>query len=232
MSHNEIIIRLLVAVLIGGLIGYEREYKQRPAGFRTHVLVCVAAAVVSMIQLSIGESVMQQVLNNESLKEVLKIDYGRLGAQVITGVGFLGAGTIIHLKGSVKGLTTAATIWTVACIGLAVGLGYYFLATTSALIIFITLIIFKKFEDKLIYKKRNLKLYIEFYDGISGNKELCKYFEELSIDILHVTMSMENHENKIFKFEYAISVPSSLSTSSLISNLSLIKETNYCKVLC
>jgi putative Mg2+ transporter-C (MgtC) family protein len=230
MNYKEIVLRLLVAVVIGGLIGYEREYKRRPAGFRTHVLVCVAAAVVSMIQLLIGESVMEQVLVNDSLKEVLKVDYGRLGAQVITGVGFLGAGTIIHLKGSVKGLTTAATIWTVACIGLAVGLGYYFLSLVSTLIIFITLIIFKKFEGKFFYKKRIVRLYIEFQDGINGNKKLCKYFEEFSIDILNVTMSMENHENKIFKFEYSINVPNSLSTSSLISDLSLIKYTNYCKI--
>lgn len=231
MSYGEIIVRLLVSVLIGGLIGYEREYKQRPAGLRTHVLVCVGAAVVSMIQISIGQLVISQVSIDPYLREIFKIDYGRLGAQVITGVGFLGAGTIIHLKGSVKGLTTAATIWSVACIGLAVGLGFYFLSMASALIIFFTLIIFKKLEGKLIYKKKSVKLHIEFSNGIVGNKELCKFFEKESIDILDVSMVMEKNENKNFEFEYSINVPAALSNSSLISSLSLIKEINFCKLL-
>ncbi len=231
MSYGEIIVRLLVSVLIGGLIGYEREYKQRPAGLRTHVLVCVGAAVVSMIQISIGQLVISQVSIDPYLREVFKIDYGRLGAQVITGVGFLGAGTIIHLKGSVKGLTTAATIWTVACIGLAVGLGFYFLSIASALIIFFTLIIFKKLEGKLIYKKKSVKLHVEFLNGIVGNKELCKFFEKESIDILDVSMVVKNNENKNFEFEYSINVPAALTNSSLISSLSLIKEINFCKLL-
>lgn len=224
MSYGDILIRLMVAVFVGGLIGYEREYKQRPAGLRTHILVCVGAAVVSMIQISIGEWTILQTTINPALSEVFKVDYGRLGAQVITGVGFLGAGTIVHLKGSVKGLTTAATVWTVACLGLAVGLGFYFLSLAATFIIFITLIIFKKLEGKIIYKKKNIKLYVEFDNGIEGNKQLCQYFEKEAIEVLTVSMDMENEENKNFKFEYYINVPAALTNSSLICSLGLIEE--------
>ena len=125
MLAYEVAIRLVLAVVVGGLIGYEREAKNRPAGFRTHILVCLGAAVTSMIQLYSIQDTTNLILQHPELQNVLKADIGRLGAQVITGVGFLGAGTIIHEKGSVKGLTTAASIWTVACIGLAVGFGYY-----------------------------------------------------------------------------------------------------------
>lgn len=143
MKYYEIVIRLILAVIVGGLIGYEREFKNRPAGFRTHILVCVGSAVISMIQVLAIEDTKSIILANPEMINVIKADMGRLGAQVISGVGFLGAGTIIHEKGSVKGLTTAATIWTVACIGLAVGMGYYFLSVVSVLGVYGVLVVMK-----------------------------------------------------------------------------------------
>ncbi len=229
MNNKEIVIRLLIAVIIGGLIGYEREYKKRPAGFRTHVLVCVGAAIISMIQISIGQSTIDLVTSNVALKEVFKIDYGRLGAQVITGVGFLGAGTIIHQKGSVKGLTTAATIWTVACVGLAIGLGYYFLSISSAILIFMILIIFKKLEGRLIYKKTNMKLIIEYNNGLDHSGEIQNYFEKHSIDIVDIYVIVEDNKNKKCKVEYSINVPNALSSSSLVKDFALFKEVNSYK---
>jgi putative Mg2+ transporter-C (MgtC) family protein len=136
MLIYDVAIRLILAVVVGGLIGYEREYKNRPAGFRTHILVCLGAAITSMIQLYSIQDTTNLILMHPELQNALKADIGRLGAQVITGVGFLGAGTIIHEKGSVKGLTTAASIWTVACIGLGVGLGYYTLTILSTICVY------------------------------------------------------------------------------------------------
>lgn len=106
MSIEIIAIRLLTAIAIGGAIGYERKYNNRPAGFRTHILVCVGAAVISMIQLHLMYNILEISMKNPNTAAVIKTDLGRLGAQVISGVGFLGAGTIIREKGSVKGLTT------------------------------------------------------------------------------------------------------------------------------
>ena len=137
MLVYEVAIRLALAVVVGGLIGYEREFKNRPAGFRTHILVCLGAAITSMIQLYSIQDATNMIIQYPELANAMKVDIGRLGAQVITGVGFLGAGTIIHEKGSIKGLTTAASIWTVACIGLAVGLGYYTLTILSTIFVFI-----------------------------------------------------------------------------------------------
>ncbi len=120
-------LRLACAMLVGLVIGTEREYTNRPAGMRTHILVALGACVVSIIG------------------EVLVFDYGtnsdpaRLAAQVVTGVGFLGAGTIMREGASVKGLTTAASLWAVACLGLACGYGYYAVALLGMVFIFITL---------------------------------------------------------------------------------------------
>lgn len=150
MDYIVVLERLIVGVIVGGLVGYEREFKNSPAGFRTHILVCLGATIISLI----AEYDLQKIMiiaQNPMYAEVLKVDTARLGAQVISGVGFLGAGTILRDKGSVRGLTTAATLWIVACLGLAVGRGLYALSLTAALIIFIILSLFKK-ADKVIQK--------------------------------------------------------------------------------
>ncbi|WP_051823881.1 MgtC/SapB family protein [Clostridium sulfidigenes] len=156
MDYIVVLERLIVGVIVGGLVGYEREFKNSPAGFRTHMLVCLGATIISLI----AEYDLQKIMiiaQNPMYAEVLKVDTARLGAQVISGVGFLGAGTILRDKGSVRGLTTAATLWTVACLGLAVGRGLYALSLTAALIIFIILSLFKK-ADKVIQKDTKWKI--------------------------------------------------------------------------
>lgn len=155
MKFYQIIARLLMSIIVGGIIGYEREFKNRPAGFRTHTLVCVGATIISMIQINTIEETKQIIIDYPVLQGALKADIGRMGAQVITGVGFLGAGTIIHEKGLVKGLTTAATIWVVACIGLAIGLGYYSMSIIATVSVFICLVVLKAMEKKLFSNMQN-----------------------------------------------------------------------------
>ena len=124
--------RLLLATLLGGSIGFQREYEGRPAGLRTHVLVCVGACLMSMIRFGSG-------------------DPGRISAQVVTGVGFLGAGVILRRGLAIRGLTTAATVWIVAGIGLAVGAGgrNTILATVATGISLVTLTLVKKIEERI-----------------------------------------------------------------------------------
>ncbi len=150
MDYIVVLERLIVGVIVGGLVGYEREFKNSPAGFRTHILVCLGATIISLIT-EYDIQKMMIIAQNPMYSEVIKVDIARLGAQVISGVGFLGAGTILRDKGSVRGLTTAATLWIVACLGLAVGRGLYALSLTAAVIIFIILSLFKK-ADKVIQK--------------------------------------------------------------------------------
>ncbi|SHH67643.1 MgtC/SapB family protein [Clostridium grantii] len=237
MLYYEIIIRLLLAIFIGGLVGYEREYKHRPAGFRTHILVCVGATVVSMIQIYDLQRVMTLLEQNPSLVGSLKTDIGRLGAQVITGVGFLGAGTIIRDKGAVKGLTTAASLWVVACIGLAVGMGYYFLSIVSTLTVFIALVSLKKIEIRLIDKSKLVKFEIEYYDkNFIRDAEII--FDENGIKIKNIEFDIEENEEveKIEKSSkkekvlqndkivfYTILIPRHIQTSYILSEVSKIK---------
>ncbi len=154
MLHKEVIIRLLLATLIGGLIGYERTVKNRPAGFRTHILVCVGAALIMIIQEQMLYNMLDLIDMDIINYQMFKLDQGRMAGQVITGVGFLGAGTIIRDKGQVKGLTTAASIWVVACIGIAVGAGFYFISFTAILIVMFSLFILKKLESHSIRRRK------------------------------------------------------------------------------
>lgn len=134
----EFFIKIAVALFAGGLIGLERESIRRPAGLRTHMLVCVASAVVMDINIMM---VVRFPLS----------DPMRLGAQVISGMGFLGAGTIIKEGINVKGLTTAAGLWSVACLGLVIGSGYYLMGGLTAVIMFFILKVIGKIEKKFYH---------------------------------------------------------------------------------
>lgn len=141
LGVGAICLRLLCAMAVGLVIGIEREYTNRPAGMRTHILVALGACAVMVT----GELIFQKY---QALGAAP--DPARMGAQVITGVGFLGAGTILREGSNVKGLTTAASLWAVACLGLAAGGGYYTVAVLGMVFIFATLTIFEVLQHKLV----------------------------------------------------------------------------------
>lgn len=144
MTIIEVCARILLAMAIGGIIGWEREYSNRPAGLRTHMLVAIGAAVIMLL----GE------MSLETYADITTMDPTRLGAQVISGVGFLGAGTIMREGATVRGLTTAASLWAVACLGLAAGGGFYEAAVAGTIAIIITLTIFEYLEKRFRKVKR------------------------------------------------------------------------------
>lgn len=141
LGWEAICMRLLCAMIVGMVIGTEREYTHRPAGMRTHILVALGACAVMIT----GQMIFVQYRAYGSTA-----DPARLSAQVITGVGFLGAGTILREGTNVKGLTTAASLWSVACLGIAAGAGYYILAIAGMVFIFITLTFLEVLQTKLI----------------------------------------------------------------------------------
>ena len=226
MLTYEVVIRLALAALVGGLIGYEREFKNRPAGFRTHILVCLGAAITSMIQLYAIQDTTSIILQYPELQAALKADMGRLGAQVITGVGFLGAGTIIHEKGSVKGLTTAASIWTVACIGLAVGLGYYTLTILSTICVFIVLVFLKTFEERLFKNNNVLKIEIQYANKKNMVEKLEQYFQGMGIKVKNIEFLIEDEEEspKYSTTMYTILAPRHIRSSEIVQKLCAFEQ--------
>lgn len=136
MVNLDIVFRLVAAVILGGLVGLERESSHRPAGLRTHILVSLGSALIMVISLEAFRNFPAGTW-----------DPGRLAAQVVSGIGFIGAGTILHEGVTIRGLTTAASLWVVAGIGLAVGAGYYFGALITTLLVTIVLLYVHRLEN-------------------------------------------------------------------------------------
>ncbi|WMJ79827.1 MgtC/SapB family protein [Clostridium sp. MB40-C1] len=226
MNNYEVVLRLVLAAFAGGLLGYEREFKNRPAGLRTHILVCVGAAIISIIQLYIAWDTMELIKAHPQIANSIKADIGRMSAQVVSGIGFLGAGTIIHEKGSVKGLTTAASLWTIGCIGIAIGMGYYFLATVSTGVVYFTLVSLKKFEFKVLKKVSTVKLLIEYHNNEEVTLRLNNYFKSKNIVVKDSKFLVdEKDEDLLFKKSlYVIVVPRNVKVSSVIGEIKKIDQ--------
>lgn len=220
MTSSDILIRLLLAVIVGGAIGYEREYKNRPAGFRTHILVCVGATVVSLIQMEMIHDVMALIGTNPALAEALKIDMGRLGAAVISGIGFLGAGTILQTKGSVKGLTTAASLWMVASVGLAIGMGYYLIGLVTGLIIVIVLLFLGKVQERLFHSIGVMKLEVGYKNRVKSIGFLEDYFEKYNIHVLNLEFALEKDDDHRLCI-YSLNLPKSLTPEKVLRDISM-----------
>lgn len=200
-----VLVRLLFAMLCGGAIGIEREHKRRTAGFRTHILICLGAAMTTMVS---------QFLFREMH---MYTDIGRLGAQVIAGIGFIGAGTIIVTKRrQVKGLTTAAGLWTCAIIGLAVGAGYYEAAVLATAIILLAEIFFSRFEYWVLDNARNINIYVEYSgtDNLDSVIRTLKTYRVIILD-LEITKSGQN-SCAIFQLQ----LPKKLSHDKLMTVVS------------
>lgn len=207
-----------MAIIIGGVIGYERGHQNRPAGFRTHILVCLGAAIVSMIQDQLRVNILKYTILHPEVAQVLKTDLGRIGAQVVSGIGFLGAGTIMRDKGIIGGLTTAASIWATGCLGLSIGWGFYYLAIPAGIGIIIVLVTLKKLERYWIENKHIMKIDIQYNKEYSYSDILIKnynIFKEMNVRIKDVTKSIE--ENKI---SYILIVAKQMETVDVLLELS------------
>ena len=157
-----VLLRLTLAVVCGGLIGVNREHKRRPAGFRTYMLVCMAAALTML--LSQYEAYMLHHVWAERAAEIgIRTDVSRFGAQVINGIGFLGAGTILVTdRQEVKGLTTAAGLWASACMGLAIGAGFYECMFLAFALILLCICLLPHIDAIIVSRAHNMNIYVEF----------------------------------------------------------------------
>lgn len=149
-TFQEDLIRLLAALAAGGLIGIEREIHDKPAGFRTNILICIGAALFTILSLRIAGG------SSEST---------RIAAQIVTGVGFLGAGAILHARGQVIGLTTAATIWTVASLGMTFGAGYFALGAAATVVVHGVLVLLVHIESYVAKRRTEAHIEIELEPG-------------------------------------------------------------------
>jgi len=211
MEYSQILLRIILSIGIGTLIGVEREYKNRPAGMRTHVLVCLGACVISLI-----ESTMHaRILSGEAGD--ITYNFGRMTAQVISGVGFLGAGTIFTAQKKITGLTTAASLWNAACLGIAVGYGLYFIAVAGAVSVMATLLMLQK----IVHVNTSKHVEIKFYHRIETIEFLNSYFDSLGIQVADIDFQVKNQDGRnLYTNTYTLHMPAKVSYAELVNRIS------------
>jgi|SRR5919108_5972291 putative Mg2+ transporter-C (MgtC) family protein len=173
----ELLVQLLLAVVLGGAVGLERELKGKPAGLRTNILICVGATLFTVLSYRMADA---------------RGDPGRVAAQILTGVGFIGAGTILHLRGSVTGLTSAATIWVVAAVGMAVGARGYIEALGTTLLVMVVLAGLSPLENLLARQASRSHLTIHCKPEASAVDELEALVRRTGLEVDRTQSRVEN----------------------------------------
>ena len=186
--HLELLARLGFAMLVGGIIGWERKIRGKPVGIITNMLVCVGATVLSIYQQISTTGLIIYGFDLITSTPELNVNDGRIVAQIVSGIGFLGAGTIMRDRNSdeISGITTAATLWIMACLGIVIGSGYWFLSITSSVFIVIILFFVKGFVNRFLEHKTLVKVNI-----------ICK--KTIDLDSLFNTYELKIIENRITK---------------------------------
>ncbi len=219
LTYLEIIIRLVMAIIMGGAIGFEREYKSRPAGMRTHILVCVGATLLALIQEQITAQTVDFAQVQSKLMQILTADQTRIIAQIVSGIGFLGAGTIIMTKQTVKGLTTAASVWAVAAVGIALGSGLYVIAITGFVAIMLALAVI----SYLVPLPRIRRLQVEIENGEETVNYIQNFLKQQQILIedldLKITREAIKSERK-YLIMFTLAVPKDIDEDKLVIELS------------
>lgn len=207
--------RLLLASLLGGLIGLEREIHGRPAGFRTHLLVSLGSCLFTITSVE-----MYRVFGNFSGNGPIGVDPGRIAAQVVTGIGFLGAGAIIRERASIRGLTTAACLWVAAALGIACGIGLFWLAISVTLVALVNLLLLKEVERRL---SRDTYVLVKIWGEDEGNF-ISRVYEALSksgIEKVDAKLSRDLERRAIF-LEFQVKKSGKGPSIELLDRLSAV----------
>ena len=215
MTWWDMCIRRVVAVTVGCIIGIERERKNRPAGMRTHVLVCVGAATIAILEsMLIHDTISLNALNERT---GIAVSVGRISAQVVSGIGFLGAGTIFVSQKKIAGLTTAASLWNVACLGLASGMGYYKLALAGCCVVIVTLM----FMQRMVHVNAIKNVEVKFIHRKETLAFINAYFEEANIKVLDVDFHVENNQDyNLYTNLYTLHLPDRTTYTDIVNHLS------------
>ncbi|HZJ85999.1 MAG TPA: MgtC/SapB family protein [Erysipelotrichaceae bacterium] len=229
MDKEVVIFRLFLAFVFSAIIGYEREVNQSNAGLKTHILVALGSTLVALLQVEIIHFVREIAISNPDSIINVSADASRLVSNVISGIGFLGAGTIIVTKRNVSGLTTAASIWTTASISIAVGMGFYIVALAAFSFVLITLFMF----NHLFNVTKNYRIIVKYVGGVETLSKISSIFEEMSLDFEIAAYKSDVFDNYIIRENVFIMHDSKesdfeeiVSKLSITDNIVSVEKTN------
>ena len=175
-----VLLRLVIAVILGGLIGLERGGSNHEAGFRTHIVLCLGAALVMVIS--------EQLVKQHGSEDIM-----RMGAQVISGVGFLGVGSIVIDGNRIRGITTAAGLWTTACIGLAVGSGYYIISSFAVALMLFAMLGLRSFKSRLNSRLLKYSIKLDLENG-AAIKDILRKLMDKDVQICSIKLEEDGHD--------------------------------------
>ncbi len=219
VTYLSLAVRILAAFVLGGIIGLERGMKNRPAGLRTYMLVCVGACLI--------------MLTNQYIYQVYGTgDPVRMGAQVVSGIGFLGAGTIVVTKrNQIRGLTTAAGLWAAAAVGLALGIGFYEAAVLGGVLVFLILTVIHSWDSRMHKTSRMVEIYMEITKEVNLGA-VTRSLREMDLEILSIQLEHEDVlEDGTRSFVASLKSRKKRNHIELLSDIRQIKGVSYLEEL-
>ncbi len=193
----QVLFRLILATILGGIVGFERERHEKAAGFRTHILVCIGSCLIMLTSMHMFDI----------YKGTAALDPARIAAGVVTGIGFLGAGTIIRFGATVRGLTTAASLWAIAGVGLAVGSGFYWAAIITSAIIFACLYLLTRLEAKISRKSVYDTLVVESKPDIMNLQNVKNLLSNYNTQMRDFQIRKLDNQNVVYSFDLKLLTP-------------------------
>ena len=208
ITELDIVIRLCLGFIAGGIIGLERSSRRQVAGLRTHILIAVGASCLMLLSIWLPE------------RFSAGADPGRIAAQVVSGMGFLGAGAIIRLGNNIKGLTTAASLWLTAAVGLTIGAGMYAAALTAEVLAVVTLIFLNKIERRIFpdISKKSITIHYNRHSGINS-ETILEIFKNFNVKNESVSVHQKHNSGKKTKVRYLISMLDSVDITKLAKEI-------------
>ena len=213
-SYEYVLLKIALSILLGGVVGLEREHHNQPAGLKTHIILCVGATLITIVSIAMARD----------LGSARLTDPTRIAANIVTGIGFLGGGAILRMGATVRGLTTAACIWTVTGVGMAVGAGYYFPAALVTVAILLTLLFLGRFEKMFLNKRefKQMTLTARSSPDLLGNVE--KALSANCISIRNIEVQREITEPNV-ELTALVTVPERVNLNKLSDEIFQIPGT-------
>lgn len=214
MPYAEVLFKIMVSLVFGGVIGLEREHHNQPAGLKTHIILCVGATLITIVSIEMARD----------LGDPLHTDPTRIAANIVTGIGFLGGGAILRMGATVRGLTTAACLWAVTGVGMAIGGGYYFAASVTILTILLTLHFLARVENVFLHRKKfkEMTLIAKSSPDLLGSVEKVLSANQISINNIDVERDITEPNVELRAF---VMVPGEVNLNKLTDEIFQIPGT-------
>lgn len=212
---TDMLLRMGLSLILGGIIGFERERDSQPAGLRTHMILVVGACLTMMLSINIADQA--------------GTDPSRMAAQVVSGIGFLGAGAILRYGYNVKGLTTATTLWTMAIVGMSVGMGYYLVATITTIVIMAVLSVLEVLEKKFVRINVIRNIVVDVHDRKGVIREVRKTIGQIADQLLDFSVQ-KSIKNKHLRIEIAARFNRSEKVENMVEQISAIDGVRALKI--